>query len=253
MTERASLLRALKQVLKQRGMRYADLARGLGVSEPTVKRMLSTGRIDLERLERICALLEIDLFELVRLAHGARGRREHLEPAQERALADDPRLLLVFHLLCNDWTVPAIRREFGLDGPEATLLLTRLDRLGLAELLPRERVRLRVPRGFEWREDGPVRRRYARVATGEFLRDAFDGRDALLVMEVSELGDASLAVLRRKLEQLAAEFREMAALDATLPPARRRSTGMLLALRPWVFSLLDSLRGPTASAGGEQD
>src|SRR3546814_10329170 len=53
MTERDQLLRALKQVLKLRGMRYADLARGLGVSEPTVKRMLSTGRIDLARLESI--------------------------------------------------------------------------------------------------------------------------------------------------------------------------------------------------------
>src|SRR3546814_17662902 len=73
--------------------------------------------------------------------------------------------------------------------------------------------------------------------------DAFGGRDALLVMEVRELGDSSIAVLRRKLEHLAAEFREMAAIDATLPPARRRSAGLLLALRPRVFSLLDSLRG----------
>src|SRR3546814_688732 len=141
MAERDQLLRALKQVLKLRGMRYSDLARGLGVSEPTVKRMLSTGRIDLARLERICGLLDIDLFELVRVARGARAEREHLEPVQEEALAADPRLLLVFHLLGNDWKVPAIRREFGLDVPEMTLLLARLDRLRLVELLPRERVR----------------------------------------------------------------------------------------------------------------
>src|SRR5690606_35143976 len=185
----------------------------------------------------------IDLFELVRLARGTRAKRAQLAAAQERAVANKPRLLLVFPLLCNDWTVEAIRRAFALDGPETTLLLARLDRLGLVELLPRDRVRLRVARDFEWREGGPVRRRYAQVAVGEFLRDPFAGRDALLVMEVRELGDSSIAVLRRKLEHLAAEFREMAAIDATLPPARRRSAGMLLALRPWVFSLLDSLRG----------
>src|SRR3546814_19547414 len=62
-------------------------------------------------------------------------------------------------------------------------------------------------------------------------------------MEVRELGDSSIAVLRRKLEHLAAEFREMAAIDATLPPARRRSAGMLVALRARVSSLHDSLRG----------
>src|SRR3546814_16434806 len=79
MAERDQLLRALKQVLKLRGMRYSDLARGLGVSEPPVKRMLSTGRIDLARLERICGLLDIHLFALLRVARGARPEREHPE------------------------------------------------------------------------------------------------------------------------------------------------------------------------------
>src|SRR3546814_15364809 len=50
MAERDQLLRALKQVLKLRGLRYADLASGLGLSEPTVKPMLSTGPIDLPDL-----------------------------------------------------------------------------------------------------------------------------------------------------------------------------------------------------------
>src|SRR3546814_2623887 len=155
MAERDQLLRALKQVLKLRGMRYSDLARGLGVSEPTVKRMLSTGRIDLARLERICGLLDIDLFELVRVARGARAEREHLEPVQEEALAADPRPLLVFHLLGNDWTVPAIRREFGLDVPEMTLLLARLERLRTVERMPRDRVPPCVSRDLARRPHGP--------------------------------------------------------------------------------------------------
>src|SRR3546814_11167788 len=130
--------------------------------------MLSTGRIDLARLERICGLLDIDLFELVRVARGARAEREHLEPVQEEALAADPRLLLVFHLLGNDWKVPAIRREFGLDVPEMTLLLARLDRLPLVELLPRDRVRLFVSRDFAWRGRGPVASRYPQVPPRAF-------------------------------------------------------------------------------------
>src|SRR3546814_13241340 len=105
-----------------------------------------------------------------------------------------------------------------------TLLLARRDRLRLVELLPRDRVRLCVSRDFEWREDGPVRRRYAQVATGEFLRDAFGGRDALLGMEVRALGASSIAVLRRKLEPLAAEFREMAAERGRAPGRERRCT-----------------------------
>ena len=90
MSERDRLLRALKQVLRQRGMRYADLAGRLGVSEPTVKRMFSTGRMDLERLDRICGLLDIDHFELARLARGARAGPRQLEPAQARPYPRGP-------------------------------------------------------------------------------------------------------------------------------------------------------------------
>lgn len=236
------LLAALKGTLKQRGMRYADLARALGVSEPTVKRMLSQGRIDLGRLERICEALELDFFELARIARGARDLRGRLSLGQEQALAQQPQLMIVFHLLCQDWTVAQIRSEFGLDAPATVRLLVTLDRLHLIELLPADRVRLRVPRDFAWREDGPVRARYLREASHEFLRDPFEGRDALLAMEIRELGDASMALLRRRLERLVAEFNECADLDVGLPPGRRRSVGLLLAMRPWAFSLLESLR-----------
>ncbi|MEA3108945.1 MAG: hypothetical protein QOI88_3550, partial [Gammaproteobacteria bacterium] len=43
-------------------------------------------------------------------------------------------------------------------------------------------------------------------------------------------------------ERLAAEFRDLAELDRTLPSRDKRSIGMLLATRPWVFSMFESLR-----------
>ena len=136
MAERERVLAALKAVLKERGWRYADLARELGVSEATVKRLLSNGRIDLERLERICALLDLDFFELARLARGARDAPRHLSERQESELAQSPRLMTVFHLLCQGWRADAIREGYDLGEPELTRLLARLDRLGLVELLP---------------------------------------------------------------------------------------------------------------------
>lgn len=246
MAERERLLAALKTVLKERGWRYADLARALGLSEPTVKRLLSNGRIDLERLERICAVLDLDFFELARRARGARDETRHLSPKQEAELARSPRLMTVFHLLCQGWRTDAIRAGFGLSAPELTRLLARLDRLALAELLPSDRVLLRVPRDFSWRDDGPVRARYLGAASREFLLDGFQSSDALLALDIRELGAASLAVLRRKLERLQAEFKEAAELDLSLPSSKRRSVGLLLATRPWVYSLIETLRSEYA-------
>ncbi|QQP95361.1 helix-turn-helix domain-containing protein [Lysobacter enzymogenes] len=242
MIERERLLAALKRILKERGWRYADLAAALGVSEPTIKRTLSNGRMSLERLEQICDALDIDFFELARNARGTRESRRHLSPLQETALAAEPRLMTVFHLLCQGWRTAAIGEGYGLRKTELVRLLAQLDRLRLIELLPGDRVRLRVPRDFSWRDDGPVRARYFQMASREFIHHAFDAGGDFLALEIRELGEASAATLRRKLEKLVAEFKEAAELDVDLPPERRRSVGMLVASRPWVFSLVDSLR-----------
>ena len=93
MNGRERLLAALKRILKERDWRYLDLAAALGLSEPTVKRMLSNGRIGLDRLEQICDALDIDFFELARSARGGRETRRHLSLAQETALAAEPRLM----------------------------------------------------------------------------------------------------------------------------------------------------------------
>lgn len=242
MVERERLLAALKRLLKQRGWRYADLALALGVSEPTVKRALSDGRMGLDRLEKICEALDIDFLELARSARGSREARRHLSAQQENALAADPRLMTVFHLLCQGWRTDAIGEGYALRKTELLRLLAQLDRLRLIELLPGDRARLRVPRDFSWRDDGPVRARYFQMASREFLLDGFDGGEAYLALEIRELGEASAATLIRKLDKLVADFKDAAELDVGLPPDRRRSFGMLVASRPWVFSLVDSLK-----------
>jgi hypothetical protein len=56
------------------------------------------------------------------------------------------------------------------------------------------------------------------------------------------LSEASAKILTRKAELLARDFAELAALDAGLPDQDKRSMGLLVALRPWVFSMYDGLR-----------
>lgn len=249
MSEALRLREALKRQLKARNLRYADLARALDLSEPSVKRMFSRGGITLERLERICAVLEIDFFELAKSGRRVSEQASELSLAQEETLAEEPRLLILFHLLCNDWSVAEVQQEFGIADTAIVRLLARLDRLKLLELQPENRVRLCVARDFEWRAQGPVMRRWARSALVEFFRGSFEGGDALLRLEVKELGSASLALLRRRLERTVREFTELASVDASLPGARRRGVGLVIGMRPFQFSLLQSLREEMGQGG----
>lgn len=247
MPEAQRLREAIKRQLKARGLRYLDLAQALGLSEPSVKRLLSRGGITLERLERICEVLETDFFELARTGRRVVEQPNALSLAQEEALAADPRLLTLFHLLCNDWSAADVKQEFGLSEASIVRLLARLDRLKLLELQPENRVRLKVARDFEWRPQGPVMKRWARSAVVEFFRGDFDAADALLRLEVKEFGAASMALLRRRLEKVVQEFNELATVDASLPGSKRRGVGLVIGLRPFAFSLLESLREEVAA------
>jgi hypothetical protein len=236
------LLDALKRALRRQELTYADVAARMRLSEATIKRMLSRGRLTLEQLMQIAEIAHTDLAELTRLASRDKQASRQLSIEQERALASDERLLLLFHLLMAGRSVKEVAREFRIPALERTLLLTRLDRIGLIELLPSDHVRLRVAPDFAWRSDGPVRRRYGPRVLREFLHDRFEGDLALLRFEVRELSEASIEIARRKLHRLAAEVTELAELDAELPDERKRSVGVALAMRPWVFSIAAALK-----------
>ena len=120
--------------------------------------------------------------------------------------------------------------------------LVKLDNLGLVELRARLGARLRVRPPISWREDGPIRRTYEQQVRDEFMRSGFLATDETLKFRSAELSEASRLVLERKLARLAADFDELAELDRHLPSRDKRSVAILLACRPWVFSMFDGLK-----------
>jgi transcriptional regulator with XRE-family HTH domain len=158
MPARSRIVEALKQALRARGLTYAQLARRLGLSEPTVKRMFSRGSFTLVRLEAILRVLELELQDLARMSRGGDAGSATLTLDQEAVLARDERLLSVFWLLRNDWRFEEILEAFAVSRAQLTLAFARLARVRLIEWGPRERARLAVARDFQWRPGGPVKK-----------------------------------------------------------------------------------------------
>lgn len=236
------IVEALKKAVRARGLTYADLGRELRLSEASVKRLFSRGTFTLSRIEEILSVLEIDLGELARLSRGARSGSTVLSLEQEVALARDSRLLSVFWLVLNDWQFPAILDEYAIKRTELTLVFAELDRLGLIDWRQGDRARLRIAKHFVWRPGGPVKKAYGRQVTAEFLDARFDAETDLLRFEAREMSRESMAIMRRRLERLVLEVNELAEIDATLPLARRTGVGVLVACRPWTFSVVNALK-----------
>ena len=240
---------ALKKCLRARGMTYASLARELKLSEASVKRQFSRRTFTLARIEDILRVLELDLGELARMTRATQAADTELTLEQEALLASDERLLSVFWLLLNGWRFADIVEAFVITRTELTLALAKFERARLIDWDAGERVRLRVARDFVWRAGGPVKKAYGLRVTAEFLRSRFSGPLELLRFEARDLSSASAAMLRRRLERVAAEFNELAEADGALPSRRREGVGLLLACRPWAFSAMNALKRRDADRG----
>ncbi|MGH8531855.1 MAG: helix-turn-helix domain-containing protein [Gammaproteobacteria bacterium] len=242
MNQLGAITGTLKKLLKARGITYQELGRKLRLSEASVKRLFSKGSFTVKRLEDICQALDVDFYELARLCRNQADAVQVLYLDQETGLAEEPKLLMLFHLLLSDWSAEDICREYELSRAEAVKLLNRLERLNLIETRHGTEVRLLTSRRIAWRRGGPVRNRFEAQVRNEYFDSRFANEDEILRFEAREISRASLAVMQRKIERLAAEFLELAELDLNLPPTEKISVGLVLAIRPWVFSVLSLLK-----------
>lgn len=246
MNETRRMLDALKRCLKARGMTYRGLGKALSLSESSVKRLFANASFTLPRLERVCGALDMSVAELSRMAGGgaspARTQSDTLSLEQERALARTPTLLACFYLLLNGHTVDDTRQRLKVSSRAMRGMLNELSAARLVDVDSRDRVRLNVRLPIAWRADGPVRRLYERQVRAEFLQSPFTGHHEALTFHSAELSPASARILMRKIERLAHDFADLAALDMRLHPREKSSVALLLACRPWVFSMFSAYR-----------
>ncbi len=243
-TQTRRLVDSLKRALKAAGITYRDVAAALSLSESRVKRLFADADFSLDRLETICALADISLSDLIRGAAADDDRPVRLSLDQEKALADDGVLLTVFYLVLAGWTQEDLMANYEVDEIFLTRQFAALDRLGLIDLLPGNRVRLKTATAIDWRDDGPVRRAYERAALSEFLSADFESESGVRRTLTGELSAQSAAMIARKLDQVRETFVELVKVDRHLPVEERRGMGVLLAMRPFVFSVLKSRHKP---------
>lgn len=144
MPQTEQLIDTLKRSLKAHRKTYRDVALALDLSEASVKRLFSEKNLSLQRLDQICGLLEIEISDLVQSMNERSHSLTRLTQEQEKEIAGDLHLLLVTVCVLNRWTMSEIMQAFTLTEPECIRCLARLDRLKLIDLLPGNRVKLRV-------------------------------------------------------------------------------------------------------------
>ncbi len=252
MTETQQMIETLKRCLRARGMSYSRLGQALGLSESSVKRLFSQRSFTMARLERVCRAIDMTIADLARMTEEQSKpvpaeQTFTLTLAQERILAKNSLLLACFYLLLNGRSVEEMSNRLSLSDRATKNLLSQLCAAGLLNIEKGNKVRMHARLPIAWRPDGPVRKLYERQVREEFLRSEFSGTNETLSFHSAELSPASVRVLMRKIEKLGSDFADLAALDVALPSKEKVSIAMLLACRPWVFSMFSAYRPRTGT------
>src|SRR5690554_2637440 len=173
MAQTSAIVGELKRQLRAHGLTYQDVAQALALSEASVKRLFSDRQFSLKRLDQVCGLMGMEITDLV-LKLAPEPRVEQLSEEQERELVSDLRLLLVAVCTMNRWQFGEILQNYRIEEPELIRYLARLDRMGLVELLPGNRIKLLVSHDFAWQPRGPIQRFFKREVRKVFWNFDFD-------------------------------------------------------------------------------
>ncbi|MBQ0929068.1 helix-turn-helix domain-containing protein [Ideonella alba] len=242
MSTTQALIQVMKAELKAAGWTYAALARELGLAESSVKRMFARGDMPLARIDAICEVLKTDFTELSRRVAAAQPERHELTLEQERAVVADRKLLLMAVCCQSQWTLEQVVAHYRLSETEGIALLAQLDRLGIIELRPHNRYRLKLAKAFRWRPHGPVMAFFREQVVGDFFGGGFDGEGELLTLVHGQIRPALVASYNDRLQRLAQDFAQQHLADQKLPPDQKQACTLLIGLRSWLFGAFRELR-----------
>lgn len=242
MSTTRALVDQLKQELKAAGISYAQLGRELGLAESSVKRMLSRGEMPLSRVDAICVLLKLDFADLARRVADNQPLRTELTLEQERAVVADRKLLLLAICCLSHWTLEQVTGSYRITEPEAVRLLAQLDRLGIIELRPLNRYRLKVAKTFRWRPHGPVMCYFREQVIADYFSGGFDQDGELLTLVHGQIGKGRAALFNERLQRLAEDFAQQHLADQKLPEAQKEAYTLVIAMRSWLFAAFRELK-----------
>ncbi|MDO4794641.1 MAG: helix-turn-helix transcriptional regulator [Brachymonas sp.] len=236
------LIRAIKAELKDAGVTYAELAQRLGMAESSIKRMFAKADMPLSRIDAICRALRIDFADLAQRAMSSSPPLLQLTLEQERAVVANDKLLLVAISAMSQWTLEHIISTYRISEAECITLLAQLDRIGILELRPHNRYRLKVGKGFRWRPNGPVMEYFREHVLLDYFGGHFGGEDECLQLVHGTISRADAPLFLERIRKIVNDFAQQHLSDQKAAPPDREGYTLVLAMRAWEFAAFKNLR-----------
>lgn len=171
--EAKRLLDTIKKIMGVRRIKYRDLAAALGISLPTVKRLLNKEEIQLSQLLKICRWLDMTVPELFEQASHLGADVFKFTPEQESFFASSPHYLAYLFALYNEGLAPTeIQQLHGISQQSTRKYLRKLQELNLIDVFPGDRVKVLIHGAISWGDHGRLGQVFSKSMVESFAKRA---------------------------------------------------------------------------------
>ncbi len=237
MAQTRLLIKTLKKQLKAHGKTYADVAKLLDLSEASVKRLFAEENFTLQRLEMVCESMGLELSDLIQAMVSDRNSVTQLSWDQEEMIVSDLLLLMITVCVINGYAYEDLLAQYEIDPHDCIQKLAALDRLKIIDLLPGNRIKLRVSPDFSWIKKGPIQQLFQSKIEKDFFNSQFDKDTESLIVLNGLLSTRGNLEFQKRMRRLAREFSELCNEDKSLTIDQRHGTSLVIAMRQWQYSL----------------
>jgi len=236
------ILQAVKGLLKQHNINYAQVAAHLGLSESSIKRSFSKGQISLERLIKICDMMNLEMVDLLQVINNQGAELVQLTQAQEAMIVTNVKYVLVTVCVCNHWSFEDIHETYELEEAELINILLKLEQTDLLELRPNNQIKLKISPYFHWIDGGPIQQFFEQHIQQDFWQCDFSGPGEIRVLGNGMLSKSSNETMQKHINKLKQQFSLLAEQDQHLKMEQKHGTTLLVGMRAWELELFAALR-----------
>lgn len=228
------LIGALKVALKGKGITYKDLAKRLGVSEGSVKRVFSQGTFTLERFVEICDICDLSLESLFSMY--GKGKPEFLFQftfEQEKFMAENPDFMAFFESFAIYDSPQDIAKAYGIDEKGLVGYLSKLEKMGVLEWLPGNEAKLLISRKYKRIPDGPIERAFDNDSIKDFVNTPFETNESFNEIMAIALSKSGQKVFKAKLKDLLDEAVNEYEMEQVINTPQEL-VGIYVGIKPWI-------------------
>jgi transcriptional regulator with XRE-family HTH domain len=171
----------VRRELKLQGITQQEFAKIMKTSTPTIKRWLKGEGVLLKDWTRMLDCVGLSLSEALLILEGSSHKSFTYTEKQEQSLSTEEGLLAFFDLILKGRSPKQIARQYNLTEGSIVFYLSKLDKIGLIEWLPDNKVKLLVSGEPRWIKMGPLAQKFRKQIMEGYIGNYIDDRDQLKI------------------------------------------------------------------------